>query len=47
MVSQEGYDGTSSLDVWVFDRANMLNGNPATFQLYVQVKLSGLPGLVM
>jgi uncharacterized repeat protein (TIGR01451 family) len=32
MVSQRGYDGTSSLDVWVFDRANMLNGNPATFQ---------------
>ena len=32
MISQEGYDGTSSLDAWVFDRANMLNGNPATFQ---------------
>ena len=32
MISQEGYDGLSSLDAWVFDRANMLNGNPATFQ---------------
>lgn len=32
MISQRGYDGTSSLDAWVFDRANMLNGNPATFQ---------------
>lgn len=32
LISQEGYDGTSSLDAWVFDRANMLNGNPATFQ---------------
>ena len=32
LISQQGYDGTSSLDAWVFDRANMLNGNPATFQ---------------
>jgi hypothetical protein len=32
MISQRGYDGTSSLDAWVFDRANMLNGNPATYQ---------------
>jgi uncharacterized repeat protein (TIGR01451 family) len=32
LISQRGYDGTSSLDAWVFDRANMLNGNPATFQ---------------
>jgi len=39
MISQEGYDGTSSLDAWVFDRSNMLNGNPATFQ-----HPSGFPG---
>ena len=32
LISQQGYDGTSSLDAWVFDRANILNGNPATFQ---------------
>jgi len=32
MISQRGYDGLTSLDAWVFDRANMLNGNPATFQ---------------
>jgi hypothetical protein len=32
LISQQGYDGLSSLDAWVFDRANMLNGNPATFQ---------------
>src|SRR6266702_118944 len=33
MISQRGYDGGSSaLDAYVFDRANMLNGNPATFQ---------------
>lgn len=33
MISQEGYDnGAPNLDAWVFDRANMLNGNPATFQ---------------
>ncbi len=31
-ISQRGYDGTSSLDAVVFDRANMLNGNPAGFQ---------------
>jgi uncharacterized repeat protein (TIGR01451 family) len=32
LISQQGYDGLSSLDAWVFDRANMLNGNAATFQ---------------
>jgi uncharacterized repeat protein (TIGR01451 family) len=32
LISQRGYDSLSSLDAWVFDRANMLNGNPATFQ---------------
>jgi hypothetical protein len=31
MISQEGFD-CCSLDATVFDRANMLNGNPATFQ---------------
>jgi uncharacterized repeat protein (TIGR01451 family) len=30
---RDDYDSTTSnLDAWVFDRANMLNGNPATFQ---------------
>jgi hypothetical protein len=34
LISQrDDYDSTTSnLDAWVFDRANMLNGNPATFQ---------------
>ncbi len=34
MISQrDDYDSTTNnLDAWVFDRANMLNGNPATFQ---------------
>ena len=31
LITQEGYDG-GNLDATVFDRANMLNGNPATFQ---------------
>jgi hypothetical protein len=30
---RDDYDSTTNnLDAWVFDRANMLNGNPATFQ---------------
>ena len=33
MISQRGYDGgAANLDALVFDRANMLLGNPATFQ---------------
>jgi len=33
MISQRGYDGGGgNLDAYVFDRANMLNGNPAAFQ---------------
>lgn len=31
--SQRGYPG-GSIDVWAFDRANMLNGNPTTFQRF-------------
>lgn len=31
--SQRGYPG-GSIDLWAFDRANMLNGNPATFQRF-------------
>ncbi len=31
LITQEGYDG-SNLDATVFDRADMLNGNPANFQ---------------
>jgi uncharacterized repeat protein (TIGR01451 family) len=31
MITQEGYNG-GNLDSTVFDRGNMLNGNPATFQ---------------
>ena len=31
LITQEGYD-CCNLDATVFDRANMLNGNPATFQ---------------
>ncbi len=31
LITQQGYDG-NNLDATVFDRANMLNGNPATFQ---------------
>jgi uncharacterized repeat protein (TIGR01451 family) len=31
LITQEGYDG-HNLDATVFDRANMLNGNPASFQ---------------
>jgi hypothetical protein len=34
MISQrDDYDSTTNnLDAWAFDRANMLNGNPATFR---------------
>ena len=33
MISQRGYPGSpGTVDLTVFDRANMLNGNPATFQ---------------
>jgi hypothetical protein len=32
MISQEDNYNTAPLDATVFDRANMLNGNPATFQ---------------
>jgi hypothetical protein len=33
LITQRGYDGTNNaLDAWVFDRANMLAGNPGTFQ---------------
>ena len=37
MSSQRGFPGNSSnpaLDAWAFDRANMLNGNPATLQRF-------------
>ena len=41
MSSQQGYSG-GSLNAVVFDRANMLNGNPATFQAFT----SGSPALI-
>jgi uncharacterized repeat protein (TIGR01451 family) len=43
MVSQEGYNG-NPVDVTVFDRANMLNGNPATFQT---ASVAGPPTIIM
>ncbi len=41
MSSQEGFSG-GSLDVYAFDRANMLNGNPATYQRFTV----GSPALI-
>ncbi|MPZ49625.1 MAG: DUF11 domain-containing protein [Dehalococcoidia bacterium] len=41
MSSQQGFSG-GSLNAVVFDRANMLNGNPATFQAFT----SGSPALI-
>ena len=43
MVSQRGYNG-NPVDVTVFDRANMLNGNPATFQT---ASVAGPPTIIM
>jgi uncharacterized repeat protein (TIGR01451 family) len=43
MISQEGYNG-NPLDATVFDRANMLNGNPATFQ---SKSFAGPPTIIM
>jgi uncharacterized repeat protein (TIGR01451 family) len=42
MSSQQGYPG-GGLNLVVFDRANMLNGNPATFQTFTV----GSPALVL
>jgi uncharacterized repeat protein (TIGR01451 family) len=43
MITQEGYNG-NPLDATVFDRANMLNGNPATFQ---RKSFAGPPTIIM
>jgi uncharacterized repeat protein (TIGR01451 family) len=43
MVTQRGYNG-NPVDVTVFDRANMLNGNPAGFQT---ASVAGPPTIIM
>jgi uncharacterized repeat protein (TIGR01451 family) len=43
LTSQEGYNG-NPLDVVAFDRANMLNGNPATFQRF---SVAGPPTVIL
>jgi uncharacterized repeat protein (TIGR01451 family) len=43
LITQEGYNG-NPLDATVFDRANMLNGNPATFQRISFFAFTGFSG---
>jgi len=42
-VTQQGYNG-NPVDVTVYDRANMLNGNPATFQ---RLSVAGPPTIII